>query len=284
VRAALRRKGWERLAAREARFRQAFEAVPPAQALYAGLLDALGFSRNRSGMALVAERLPLQVLERIAEGHGWSGAAAALLGVGGFLPLADDQAHLCGVSVSVARDLGSQFDAFSVAYALDPLDLPVWTLNRTRPANHPMRRLASMAGLVMRAHPEGLLARTLATDCTEPEGFDGWLDAVEPSLGADRRAAIVTNVFAPFLAAYAGVTEDEGLSERVGQLWERLPGRVSDSMARTTLRRIAGAQRLPIRLALEEQGLHQIGRFGCAPLRCFECPIAELAARYEDWR
>jgi hypothetical protein len=27
--------------------------------------------------------------------------------------------------------------------------------------------------------------------------------------------------------------------------------------------------------------LHQIGRFGCAKLRCFDCPIAALALRHE---
>lgn len=284
VRAALQRKGWERLAARELRFRQAFEHTPPAQALYAGLLDALGFSRNRGGMAQVAERLPLHLLERIAGSYGWSGAAAALLGVGGFLPLAEAGGRLCEVSPAVAAELVGQFAELGTRYALVALEPATWTLNRTRPANHPARRLASMAGLLARALPEGLLARMLACDITRPDAFDGWLTAVEPNLGADRRAALVTNVFAPFLAAYAGVTGDDALAERVGHFWERLPGRVSDSVARGALRQIAGDQRLPIRFALEEQGLHQIGRLGCAQLRCFECPIAELAARYEDWR
>jgi hypothetical protein len=223
------------------------------------------------------------VLERIANAHGRLGAAAALLGVGGFLPLADAYAQLCAVSVPVARELGPQFDELSVLYAFAPLDSAIWTLNRSRPANHPMRRLASLADLLARAQPEGLLVRTLAADIAKSDPFGGWLEAVEPGFGADRRTVLVTNVFAPFLAAYADATEDEGLSERVGQFWERVPSRVSDATARRTLRQIAGEQRLPIRLALEEQGLHQIGRFGCAPLRCFECPIAELAARYEDW-
>lgn len=284
VRAALRRKGWERLAARELRFRQAFEHVPPAQALYAGMLDALGFSRNRGGMAQVAERLPLHLLERMTGSHGWSGAAAALLGVGGLLPLSEAEYQFCGISPAVAANLLAMYEPLGAQYALEPLDASDWTLNRTRPANHPARRLASMAGMLTRALPEGLLARVLACDIARPDAFDGWLAGVEPKLGTDRRAALVTNVFAPFLAAYAGVTGDDTLAERAGQLWERLPGRVSDSVARAALRQIAGDQRLPIRFALEEQGLHQIGRLGCAQLRCFECPIAELAARYEDWR
>ena len=69
--------------------------------------------------------------------------------------------------------------------------------------------------------------------------------------------------------------------ERADAIWEQLPGEVEDSVARATRRQIVGEARLPVRTALEEQGLHQIGRLGCAQLRCFECPIAELAMRFE---
>lgn len=284
VRAALRRKGWERLAARQLRFRQAFEVEPPAQALYAGLLDALGFSRNRSGMALVAQRLPLAILERIADEQGWLGAAAALLGSGGFLPLNEAHQLECGITPALAAELVASFEALRASYRLEPVGLAAWSMNRSRPANHPARRLVSMATLMAQVLPEGLLARVLALDLTSSDACERWLAAVEPTLGGDRRVAITTNVIAPFLAAYAEAAGDDGLSERAARLWERLPGRISDATARQTLRQIAGDQRLPIRSALEEQGLHQIGRLGCAQLRCFECPIAELAAQHEEWR
>jgi len=283
VRAVLWRKGWERLAARELRFRQAFEAQTPAQALYAGLLDALGFSRNRSGMAQVAERIPLAQLEAIAGERGWIGAASTVLGVGGFLPLAQLHLELCAITPTAADELWRCFEELCGTHRLTPLTPTVWTLNRQRPANHPARRLASLAALVAEAVPDGLLARVLALDLTSADGYNAWLARAEPALGSDRRAAIVTNVLAPFLAAYADVSGDEELAQRVALFWERLPGRVSDAVARRALRQIAGDARLPIRLALEEQGLHQIGRFGCAPLRCFECPIAGLAASYEQW-
>jgi hypothetical protein len=223
------------------------------------------------------------LLEAIADEQGWIGAAAALLGVAGFLPLASAHQELCAVTPQAADHISWSFEHLRGGNQLTPIDPTEWTLNRARPANHPARRLASLATLVVEAAPDGLLARVLALELSSPLSCDAWLKQAVPALGGDRRAAIATNVVAPFLAAYADVSGDEELSQCVATFWEQLPGQVSDATARRALRQIAGAARLPIRLALEEQGLHQIGRFGCAPLRCFECPIADLAARYEQW-
>jgi hypothetical protein len=47
------------------------------------------------------------------------------------------------------------------------------------------------------------------------------------------------------------------------------------------LTQIVGTHRFPVRLAIESQGLHEIGRNGCRELRCFDCPVAALAVMHE---
>lgn len=281
VRRALRAKGWERFVAKQLVFTQSLVVLPAGEVLYRGLLDGLGLTRNRDGMALIGERLPNVTLEAIRLQLGQDGVVAALLGVAGMLPLAPAHQKLADVPPNRVEALERHFEALSSRYGFEPLPATVWTLNRVRPLNHPARRLASLAALLVRSGELGLLGSMLSM--TEDAGTDwaAWLGSAQPAIGATRIYQIIVNVLAPFLAAYAEVMQDAELMDRAGEIWEQLPGRVEDSRARSTVRQIAGKQRFPIRLAIEEQGLHQIARFGCSELRCFECPIAALAVQHE---
>jgi hypothetical protein len=279
VRGVLRREGWRRLVEKQLRFAQLLELLPAGEVLYRGLLDGLGLMQNRAGMAAVAERLPLAMLE--AGRRERAGLLAVLLGTGGFLPLAPAHAALAELDGDSIVEIERAWTTLAGDLAVAPLPATVWSLNRVRPANHPVRRLATFAGLLATTGRDGLLATVLSLPLDAGAAWLGWLESVQPRIGRERAQQIVVNVLAPFLAAYAGATGDDGLAERAGQLWEVLPGAADDSVARGTLRQIVGANRVPIRLAIEAQGLHQIGRHGCRELRCFDCPIAMLALEYE---
>lgn len=284
VRTVLRRKGWQRLTEKQLKFQQDMETLPSAEVLYRGFLDSLGLTGNRDGMLTVARALPLSLVERIAAERGPAGSSAALLGVGGFLPVSpahqtalDEQ----GISaISVER----HWTELAAEYGLGSVAPTAWNLNRVRPLNHPARRLASMAWLLNDASDDGLLATVLGQTLDDGSSWDRWLAESRPAIGESRRRQIIVNTLAPFVAAYAELTGDHVLVEQIGHVWEGLPGRVDDDVARKTLKQIAGTRRFPVRTALEVQGLHQIGRFGCAHLRCFECPIAALAVQFEATR
>jgi hypothetical protein len=280
VREALRRKGWERLAGKHLRFAQELEAANPGEVLYRGLLDGLGLVSNRRGMAAVGAALPLAVLESSAQA-GRHAPAALLLGVGGFLPLSPLEAEYAGLAPDDVSAVEAYWNGAGERWALTSVPVAEWSLNRVRPANHPVRRLSSLASLVMSAGEGGLLGAFLAGIDDAPAAWTRWLASARPALGDGRLRQLATNILAPFLGAYAEATEDADLAEHAALIYERLPGKIDDTVARTALRQIVGETRFPITTALEEQGLHQIGRFGCAHLRCFECPIALLAARYE---
>lgn len=246
----LQRAGWERMQEKQLRLQQDLLQLPPGEVLYRSLLDSLGLAANRSGMLEVAIRAPLAELELAVRESGIAGAQTLLMLAGGFHP-----------------------DS--------PAGGPAWNLNRVRPLNHPSRRLESMASLAAGFRYEGLLATFLQLPLDGGRSWDRWLASANPAFGASRRHQIMINSLAPFLAAYAEANGDELLLEAAYEQWERIPGKVDDDIARRTLRQITGGQRFPIKLALEVQGLHRIGRQGCANLRCFECPVAHLAVMHE---
>jgi hypothetical protein len=280
LRDTLRREGWRRLAAKQLRFAQDMEHLPPGEVLYRGLLDSLGLIHNRDGMAAIADQLPLSVIEAMQE-HEVDAALGLLLGVGGFLPLSPAHAALAEIDPENCADLERRWARLQHDLRLEPVPPSTWSLNRVRPANHPVRRLASLANLLDFSSRDGLLATTLSQPIGRPSCWRDWLDVARPAIGRSRADQIAVNVLAPFLAAYAEMLGDQAMSERVGRMWESLPGQADDAVAKGTLRQIVGDSRFPIRLAIETQGLHQIGRTGCANLRCFECPIAALAVMHE---
>lgn len=281
VRAVLRREGWKRLVEKQLRFSQEFERLAPAEVLYRGLLDGLGLARNRAGMAQVAERVPIQVLDSAIAEHGRAGAMALLLGAGGFLPLSPAEAQLSEVETTEAQRLSELFERLASVLDVTPVPAAIWDLHRVRPLNHPLRRLASMASLVTCAGPGGLLDACLNVSSADRNPWGLWIASVSPAIGTSRMMQLTANVLAPFAAAYAQAAGNAAFEDEVSALWERLPGRADDATARSTLKQIAGSQALPIHLAVEAQGLHHIGRHGCRLLRCFECPIAALAMTYE---
>lgn len=276
----LAREGWRRLTTKRLAFRQALEDETAGEVLKRGMLDALGLSQNRAGMAAVHERAPLPVLEQAAA-SGTAALGGALLGVGGFLPLTPQHAAAADLSPEDVAAVEAAGARIMAEMRLSSVDSAVWELNRVRPTNHPVRRLMSFSDLLSVSSPDGLLATVVGIPLDRPDAWRRWLRVSSPRLGQSRADQIAVNVFAPFLAAFADAVGDQQLAERVGELWETMPGRPDDAIARQTLQQICGDAPFTINRAIEVQGLHQIGRNGCRELRCFECPIAHLAAQFE---
>ena len=282
VRRTLRQQGWRRLTDKQRRFSQDLAVLTASETLYRGLLDALGYSNNRVGMSQLGERVPLQLLEGPGTEYSSHSLLGVLLGAAGFLGRPETLPGAIANDLDLS-ELTGDWHSFRRAYRIEPLPLSVWTLNRVRPTNHPAVRLASLASLLNGADGRPTLERFLDLDLDGGRSWDRWLATAQPTIGAGRRAQILTNIFAPFLAAYAEVMRDDALAQDVARLWEQLRGSVRDRVARSTRIQILGEARFPIRLALEEQGLHDIYRNGCSELRCFDCPIAKLAVEHEPW-
>ncbi|HUZ02461.1 MAG TPA: DUF2851 family protein [Thermomicrobiaceae bacterium] len=279
--------GDARLAARVATIAQALSGRPPAQVLYALLLDALGYSRNRDGMRAVGERLPLDQLDaRLsaqAPAERQLRAAGLLLGVAGFLPLSPREADAAGITPAEVLGVEQRWRVHGAAWHQISLPPTTWSLTRQRPAAHPLRRLLAMASLLARLQV-GLLEDlcALVTEVDPYRVLLEWLAAGNPWLGRGHAHEIVVNVVVPFTLAYAGEHDEEGLAAAAGRLWDRLPAGAGNAEARRTAEQICGPYPVRVRSARAAQGLLHIRRTGCAAMRCFECPVARLALRLGD--
>jgi hypothetical protein len=292
--AALERAGDARLTAKAAVFEASFTTTTPGQALYAGLLDALGYMRNRAPMAALAAALPLAALEERLPSREpraiFRTAAALLLGVAGFLPCTPGLAELLALQVDDLTTIEETWSAQAAPWQETALPLANWSLARTRPANHPARRLLGLATILARGGRAGLLAACLEP-CTAEAPATGLaelrtllagpahqVDQFGRYIGADRTIEMVVNVVLPFALAYAAWAGDERLGAGAAALWEVVPASAGNEPVRALAAQIAGGATLRLKTGRQQQGALHLFRHYCEHRRCYECPIARLNA------
>lgn len=232
----------------EARFllkARAYEArlasVSPEQALYEGLMEAAGYTKNTAPFRELAERLPIAVLRSAVHGlptrDRLSSVQALLFGSAGLLPSQGE-----GTFPSVVPSghpyslvtLEAHWTALSDVHPIPPMEATAWRFFRLRPFNFPTVRLAGLSYLVAAGLSEGLADAFLAVLDEQEDRLPvrrlravrGVLDRLlqhDPTdywvthsiwgggthtgrsllIGADRRRDMVVNVILPFLFACA---------------------------------------------------------------------------------
>ena len=302
ARQVLFRLGDVRLAGRSARLEAQLTAEPPAQVLWAAILDGLGYQQNREPMSVLASLLPIADLEAAilagpAEGRHDT-ARALLLGAGGFLPLSPTEAGLAHLDPDAVARCEVAWDRAGGPWRSSTLPPTAWTRARVRPANHPAARLVAGADLIVNALGQGGLVAALvepirgrgaiATDQpgTLPDLAERFRDlsatSQTPGVGLDRAGAIIASALLPFALALAQQTSDPVLLDGAALVWERLAGPAGNAVTRRALAQVAGAERLAGLGARGQQGLIHLDQTLCAPRRCRECPVAHAAVSLGD--
>ena len=296
--ALLEMSGQQRLKEKAARMSRAIADRGPEQALYEGIMLALGYKRNRIPFDHLARRLSLQKLREEAN-HDATRAYALLLGVAGLMP---------------ARLL-DQWDAETRTFIRrlwdhwwkqesrwNPLVIPrsVWQLSGIRPQNSPLRRLAAAADLFTNeAGPISKLSFVTITAAKpwfkeaealfQSSGATGyWKNRLTFSaapqkketalIGRQRIGAILSNAVIPHLAA-TGVDTTPLLSQ--------VPPEHDNNILRQTAFALFGRDHNPAlyRDGLQQQGLLQIfhdfclnNKTGCSGCRLTSALTAHAKA------
>lgn len=138
--------GDERMLGKAERFAEITRNATPDEAMYAGLMECMGYSRNRRGFKLVARGAPLAQLRRLVPVDAdvrekRAVIEAILFGVAGFfdVPTTD------GESVEYLSGLRRRWQTAAPELPAPLLDRSTWTFRQTRPVNHPCRRLAAVS-------------------------------------------------------------------------------------------------------------------------------------------
>ncbi|HEX3723134.1 MAG TPA: DUF2851 family protein, partial [Nitrolancea sp.] len=281
LRAVWERSGDERMRLKADAVSARLELEPPAQVLYALLLDALGYTRNRDGMRTLAERLPYDHLDARLIGHPEAErvdrAASLLLGVAGFLPLSPHEEELASLTPDHAVVIGQTWSRLGTAWRGIQVPASRWSLARVRPAAHPIRRLLGFALFLSRL--ESGLVEGVSAEVSRPEAnraLQHWLTYRNPYLGRAHAHEIIVNVIVPFTLAYGDLTNQSNLTERAMALWEELPAGQGNSVITRMVDQVCGGHPQRVTSARAEQGLLHLNSTGCQTMRCFECPIAQL--------
>jgi len=287
--------GEARFLAKTQEFRTQIQKESPGQALYRGIMIALGYSKNKQPMENLARALPLFELEAILNGKDPDAACrlrleSRLLGTAGLLPFQRvTNPAVERQALAYQAELERLWDVDRGEAQMSARD---WEFFKVRPGNSPVRRIAAMAVLLVHYRKTGIL-EGLAQFLTQAaagnqHGLENSLLADASSywsryidfslpvkskapalLGKDRAAEIIINVLLPFFAACGRAGKPE---EKERQIFHHLRAPAENSLEKH-MRRQFGLPPDKVATAQRRQGLLHIYKTLCTQGKCGVCPL-----------
>ncbi len=242
-------------------------------ALYVTLARTLGFSKNNDAFERLALSLPLRKLRKHADDPVC--IEAMLLGQAGFLDNLSEEAE---ADPYVGR-LRTEYQFMAAKFSLkQPRDL-AWKMGRMRPANFPVRRVATLARFVCCDFSAGGKVLAAATIEEARRIFDIELTgywAEHSTFGAPTASSprafsrsaldvLTINVLVPMLYAYGTTYGNDDMAARAVGLLQQLPA--EDNV----ITRLFGDAGIACRDAFASQAMVQLRREYCEPRKCLYC-------------
>jgi hypothetical protein len=302
----LEHAGLQRFRAKVGRFKADLTCVDPEQALWAGVLEALGYPRNAEPFRQIADRVSLVEARSLARRGHRVELLALLFGEAGLLPFQRDLPPPDYYAEQMER-------AWHTARVHRASPALVWQRVGGRPANTPPRRIAAAAALLadppqwpvarqvfekLAQAPPRRVAATLRSFLTRA-GDAYWQAHVDfgrptrrPSalLGPCRAGDAVVNAVLPWAAALARSWDRPDLERAVESGYRAHPPVSPNHVTRHMAEQILGADaHIALTTACRQQGLIHIYRTSCDARDCAACAarpsvygepgLADLAAR-----
>lgn len=248
--------GKRRFLNKSAGFFRAMEREDTEEVLYQGILEALGYSRNREPMLELARRLPWRAVRDTAWAapqHQRKLAVRRLLlavaGLPGRMP------------EDMAKDMGGGAYSLEGVRGADvaPMDPRAWCFAGVRPSNQPHRRLAGAAALLVGYLDIGLMAgllplarkKSMAALRNALTVADGGVTLI----GRDRALDMAVNVVLPALHACGRREEDLLLTVSCLCLYQQAPCLAENEITREMEELLGVAGDTLVAGAMRQQGL-----------------------------
>ncbi len=291
--------GERRFADATTEFRATLSLVGAGQALYQGIMGALGYAKNKVPMIELSRRIPLSRLlaaspVEISDEECLVSYQSLLLGMAGLLPSSrTGWRRLNDTGDAWVDRLEKTWSAYGEKVTMSAGD---WHSFKVRPGNSACRRIAAMSYLLLRYGKEGLPAglinlleqtssETGRNDLEEALLVDAagyWrrhMDFGMPAgrsvpalLGESRAEAIVINVLLPFAVAWGRTAARPALAEKALEIYRRYPASAENTVEKH-MRRQLGISRCPVNSARGQQGLLHIYKTLCSQGKCRACPL-----------
>lgn len=270
--------------------------------IYYGIMDALGFSKNRNAFQRLAQKIPLRNLFEAIRHDDDSTALmrlqAIMLGAAGLLEMEIQQAHNTP-SLPFIQRLETLWQAYRAGVIVEPMAETEWKLFRTRPANFPSFRIAGFSRLLLSYRNPSFLERFIET-ARDINGADSfrmenmliaeaygywsrhqlWNDSgtcvSRDLIGRQRASEIIINVILPVLYLYGELRNDEAWENRIRGIYRGAISRENNSVIRFMISQLFRKRSVPpnrYTMAFT-QGLIRLHQ-RCAIYDCAECGLFE---------
>ena len=276
------------------------------QLLYEGIMDGLGYSKNRIPFAALSNRISVQ---RLKQSFGQSERSdleleAILFRASGLLPdthsLHDQQSK---VRVHQLHTVWTMLNADPETIQLrsvESMHAAEWTFSPTRPANFPTARIAAASVLLGRilyrqlpvqcvtimngAHssPQEKLEYLLSALAIDEDPFWSFHFSFSESsprrhslLGDARKYDIIVNTILPLCSLYAFVFQKENLNGYVLNVAAATPLLENNFITRKMEKQLL-KEKFRLCSALQQQGMIQLYKRYCSSGRCGECEVGKI--------
>ncbi len=290
--------GEERFLAKATRFQLDLAQMEASQCLYRGMMEALGYAKNKLPFLELARRLPLRMLESMAQGKisnedCLARQQALLLGTAGLLP--SQRPDRLQHSQS-DKWIGKLERLWVSMHLTEAMSANAWHLFKVRPNNLPVRRIVAMSYLILRYREQGIFEAmvNMVREASVKKAHDGLVEGLliptngywashfdfsssslmkAPALLGTRRAAdIIVNVILPFAFAWSKLTSQPELGRQALDLYGRCPRLVVNTVE-GHLRNQLRLSSVLVNSAQRQQGLIHIYNTLCTQGRCNCCPL-----------
>jgi len=279
------------------------------QLLYAGIMEALGYSKNQVPFRKLAAHLPIEFIFReirtappetvLLKVQG------LLFGAAGLLPgqSRQSEADFNLETEKFCAELEAIWQEFRHRIGLQPLHPNEWKFFRLRPQNFPTRRLAGMCHLLANFYADGLFKNFLRVFTglknidqinaelekmliCEAEGFwkkyyqfdkqrpTNWRPQLMNLIGSDRARDMIVNIILPLFLLCAHECGDGQLEATVKECYRRFPPLADNVITREMQKKIFPHGQRPKRVvnsAQKQQGLIHLYKNYCQNQKCEAC-------------
>ncbi|MDE0300283.1 MAG: DUF2851 family protein [Candidatus Poribacteria bacterium] len=272
------------------------------QLLYEGIMEALGYAKNREPFRELARRVPFASLA----GKEDEEIQGILFGTAGLLPSQSQRSvDLDETDKSFIKRIESIWQASEQAKPPTRMVAEQWQFSKTRPGNYPTRRIAAISRLIGNCQESlmmiflptiqlsaeagkkrlGAIRRELVEKLTPaPTGY--WIDHSNfgkglpqigsTLIGADRALDIIVNILLPIAIVWAEESQSVVLHDAVERLYSSCP-KLQDNRITRKIQSQVFSETQPFSIvspaAKTQQGTIYLHNNFCSSRLCDLCPI-----------
>jgi hypothetical protein len=264
------------------------------QILYEGVMEGLGYSKNREPFIRLAETMTLKIIADIGTPISLSGIESLMFGTANLLPKMKSIKEKEGRRY--VRELRKRWKELRPKYHGEILNGADWQFFPTRPANFPTIRLAAASSLIKEFLVADVFRRIIQTlkinnSAAEKEhhlvqlfristndfwkhhfNFDRSAPKEVTALGVSRIREIIINAVLPIALLYARIFKDKPVREGALDLYRSFPASENNSITRLMEKQLLKG-RVSMNTVSRQQAVIQLHTFYCAGRRCSDCGL-----------